>query len=207
MMYDNIIRNNYIIINDIIINNDSVVKEVCMPVSKSELLLHPIRLRIMTAIANTQMTASDLAEALSDVPQATLYRHINALVEGGLLLVVAENPVRGTVERVYASPSPPSLNAEDLREMTKQDYEKVFSLYVSLLMGDVHNYLSKKPDTGDLNILADGVTLSKGVLFLSDEEYEGMNKRILELMITASENKPAPERRRRMFTYLFVPQE
>lgn len=176
-----------------------------MTLSKSDLLLHPIRLRIMTAIVNQRMTASDLAKILPDIPQATLYRHINALVEGGMLLIVAENPVRGTVERVYGASAPPSLTAADLRGMNKQDYINLFSQYLSFLMADAQRYLASKPDKGELDILADGVTLSKAQFLLSDDEFSEMNKKIIELMIAASKNQPADNRRRRIFTYLFLP--
>lgn len=63
--------------------------------ARANLLLHPVRLRIVTAAAGRELTAADLAAALPDVPQATLYRHLKRLVDGGMLAVVAENPVRG----------------------------------------------------------------------------------------------------------------
>lgn len=178
-----------------------------MAISKTNLLLHPIRLRIMTTLPNQRMTASDLSKALPDVPLATLYRQINALVEGGLLQVVDEKPVRGTVERIYSVSSPPSLTSEDLRSMTRRDYENAFSLFLSVLMGDVQRYLKDKPEKGEIDILADGVTLSKAQLLLSDEEFTEMNADIVNLLMSAAKNLPAPNRRRRVFTYLFLPVE
>ena len=50
----------------------------------SELVLHPLRMGIIMAIAGRQMTTQQLAAVLGDVPQATLYRHINRLSEGGV---------------------------------------------------------------------------------------------------------------------------
>jgi DNA-binding transcriptional ArsR family regulator len=64
-----------------------------------DLLLHPVRLRIVQALVKQPMTASGLKEVLGDVAQATLYRHIKALENGGMLDIVAERQVRGTVER------------------------------------------------------------------------------------------------------------
>ena len=47
------------------------------------------------------MTPLRLKAVLGDVPQATLYRHVNQLHDGGLLEIVGEQPVRGGVERTY----------------------------------------------------------------------------------------------------------
>ncbi|MGH8128402.1 MAG: helix-turn-helix domain-containing protein, partial [Gammaproteobacteria bacterium] len=67
-----------------------------------DVLLHPIRLRIVRAfLGDAKLTARDLAERLGDVPQATLYRHLNRLAEAGVLTVTSESPVRGAMERTY----------------------------------------------------------------------------------------------------------
>lgn len=177
-----------------------------MPSPKADLLLHPIRLQIVTAISTQQMTARELAEAVPDVPQTTLYRHINALVEGGLLKVVSKTQIRGTVERTYAVAALPSLKPEDLQGMTKQDYQQAFLVYLSTLMSAARRYLDSKGEDEVFDPLADGLDLSLGTLHLSDAEFQTMNKRILDVILSASGNQPAPDRKRRMFTYLFIPQ-
>lgn len=177
-----------------------------MPSPKADLLLHPIRLQIITAISTQQMTAKELAGVVPDVPQTTLYRHINALVEGGLLKVVSETQIRGTVERTYALAVLPSLKPEDLQGMTKQDYQQAFLVYLSTLMSAAQRYLDSKSDEDPFNPLADGLDLSLGTLYLSDSEFQAMNKRILEIIMSASSNQPTPARKARIFTYLFIPQ-
>jgi len=176
-----------------------------MPSSKANLLLHPVRLQIVTAISNQQMSAKELARVITDVPQTTLYRHINALVEGGLLKVVSETQIRGTVERTYAVAAPPSLKPEDLRGMTKQDYQQAFLVYLSTLMGAARRYLDSRAEGEAFDPLADGLDLSLGTLQLSDEEFRALNGRILELVMSAAGNPPGPGRRPRTFTYLFIP--
>ena len=178
-----------------------------MPSAKAGLLLHPLRLQIVTAMASRRMTAKDLADALPGVPQTTLYRHINALVEGGILQVAEETPIRGTVERTYVLAGPPSLKPEDLHGMTKQEYEEAFTIYLSTLMSVAQRYLKNKGEGETFNPLDDGVELSLGELHLSDEEFETMNRKILELLMAAAGNPPAPHRKKRTFTYLFIPLE
>jgi len=176
-----------------------------MPGAKADLILHPIRMQIIAAISTYRATAKELGEAMPEVPQTTLYRHINALVEGGILKIVEENPIRGTVERVYALAAPPTLAPEDLQGMTKQDYEQVFTMILTTLMSDARRYLASKPDSGEIDLLADGVEFSKIQLNLSDEEYKAMNRQIVDMMMAAANNEPSPKRRRRVFSYLFIP--
>ena len=65
----------------------------------ADLLLHPVRMRVILALANRVLTTQQLADSLPDVPQTTLYRHINVLLDGGIVKVIRESKVRGTVER------------------------------------------------------------------------------------------------------------
>src|SRR5580693_5088430 len=68
----------------------------------ADLLLHPVRLRILQAfLGDRALTTSQLSAELSDVPAASLYRHVARLVDGGALQVVAERRIRGAVERTY----------------------------------------------------------------------------------------------------------
>ena len=42
--------------------------------SKAEMIVHPIRLRIIEALHGRELTSRQIADSLDDVPQATLYR-------------------------------------------------------------------------------------------------------------------------------------
>jgi predicted transcriptional regulator len=176
-----------------------------MPSSKADLFLHPIRLRIITAISTHRMTTKDLAKAIPDVPLTTLYRNINALADGGIIQVVEENQIRGTVERVYALTGPPSLTEDDLRGMSKADCEQAFTTYLSTLMSDTRRYLDGKPDGEEIHLIQDGVVVSKIELFLSKEENQAVNEQFQKIMLDAAQNEPAPNRRRHVLTYVVIP--
>lgn len=174
---------------------------------KADLFLHPIRLRIITAISTHKMTVKEIAKALSDVPLTTLYRNINALVDGGIIQIVKENQIRGTVERVYALSSIPSLTSEDLRGMSKTDCVQAFTIYSSTLMSDVLRYLDSKPDGEEIHLIQDGVVVSKIELFLSEEENRSLNERIQQIMMDAGKNEASPNRKRHAFSYIVIPVE
>jgi DNA-binding transcriptional ArsR family regulator len=64
-------------------------------VTSADLLLHPVRLRILRAfLGDRALTTTELRTELPDVPPASLYRHVARLADGGVLSVVAERRVR-----------------------------------------------------------------------------------------------------------------
>src|SRR5579864_5927159 len=67
--------------------------------TRADLILHPVRLRIILAFARgRRLTPQQVAALLADVPQATLYRQIERLFQGGVLAIAAEKRVRAAVD-------------------------------------------------------------------------------------------------------------
>src|SRR5690348_17278201 len=106
-------------------------------IKKTDIVLHPVRMRILQNLATRNLTPLQLAEELVNVPQATLYRHLNKLVEAGVLLVVEERPVRGTVEKVYG------LNLEALRSdgqaLLNGSREEMLELFTHFVLARIHD--------------------------------------------------------------------
>jgi len=174
-----------------------------MTISKADLLLHPVRMRVIVEISGGRRTASQLSQALPDIPPATLYRHLKALTEGGVLRVVAENPVRGTVERVYAL-AEASLKAEDLGSYSREEMLQRFTLVISSFLADFQRYLdAQQSDHPD--VLGDGLEFSKLALELTDDELAALNRAVWAVIEPLTRNQPAPERRRRLVSYLVLP--
>jgi DNA-binding transcriptional ArsR family regulator len=172
-----------------------------------ELLLHPIRLRIVQALAGTTLTAQQLKDVLGDVAQATLYRHIKQLVDGGMLEVVGERPVRGTVERTYGLVvSAVALSEEDLESATVDDHFRYFATFVGTLLSDFGAYLADSGPQGP-QLQADGVGYRQVRLWLSDDELDDMVTSLREVMERHVGNEPSPDRRRRSLTTVIVPDD
>ncbi|MFW5748362.1 MAG: helix-turn-helix domain-containing protein [Chloroflexota bacterium] len=175
-----------------------------MMTPQADLILHPVRLRIVMAVVGRELTVRQIAEALPDVAQATLYRHINALAESGVLDVVAETPVRGTVEKTYAltNLSRIYLTADDICDASKDDHLRYFTAFVSSLLGAFSSYLQSR-ETIDPE--ADGVGYRIHSLYLSDEELAEFSMQFGELMRPFAENDPTADRKRRLFSTIFIP--
>lgn len=173
--------------------------------SKPDLILHPIRLRIILALARGRpLTAQELGAALLDVPQATLYRHLNRLHRAGVLSVVEERPVRGAVERVYALREESVDLSPDLANASREDHMRYFTTFVASLLGEFARYLHRdQRDTIDL--AADGVGYRQVALYLSDEELVRMAAALNAALLPLLTNAPAPGRRRRILTTILMP--
>jgi DNA-binding transcriptional ArsR family regulator len=169
---------------------------------KEDLLLHPVRLRIILATAGRQVTAQQLAAELPDVPQATLYRNINTLAAAGILNVVEERRVRNTLEKTYALPDKDLLlTREDLENAEPEDYVRLFTQYVGLQLGYYVRYIQQ----GDVDFARDNVVFHMFPVYLSKEERQELARAINALLLPYAQNEPTPERQRSIIGLLSLP--
>lgn len=168
-----------------------------------DLVLHPVRMRIVMTLAGREMTAQQLAEALGDVPPATLYRHLKRLTEANVLTMVAERRVRGTLEKVYTlSRQGAFVDPQEFAALSREDHLRYFTSFVASLLDDFSRYVHKEEP---LNLIADGVGYQKFPLELSDEEFMEVAKGINAAIVPHLNNPPAPGRKRRIFATIVVP--
>ena len=68
-----------------------------------ECITNPVKCKLLLEIhSKGKATAKQLADIYTDIPQATLYRHLKKMLSDGILQVVEETQVRGTVEKTYS---------------------------------------------------------------------------------------------------------
>jgi DNA-binding transcriptional ArsR family regulator len=185
---------------------DNIAKELL------DLTLHPVRMRILMLLSGSPgLTPQQMADQMRDVPQATLYRHINRLFQGRLLSIVEERPVRGTLEKVYAlntasNRQPPSaeevLNA--VNQLSKEDHLRYFTAFMLTVLDDFSRYLNHRED-GKLDLAADGVGYHKLTLFLSDEEFAAFSAALNQALAPFLQMENAYGRKKRMFSTIMMP--
>jgi DNA-binding transcriptional ArsR family regulator len=168
-----------------------------------DLLLHPVRLRVVKAfLGDRTLTARQLSAELPDVPPATLYRHVGKLADAGVLRVTAERRVRGTVERTYGLDLlSTQVQPDALAAMTADDHARAFVAYVAGMLGDFDRYLADGPrDLG-----ADGAGYRVAALWLTDEEFAAYRREVGQVTAPLLANGPGPGRRRRMLYTVTLP--
>lgn len=171
--------------------------------ASADLLLHPVRLRIVQAfLGDRALTTSQLAAEMSDVPPGSLYRHVARLVEAGVLAVVAERRVRGAVERTYVLRlSTAQLGPAEAAAMTPDDHRQAFMAFVAGLLGDFDRYLAR----GHPDLMRHGVGYRMAGLWLTDAELAEFVRDLVVVIQPRLANPPAPGRHRRVVAGVALP--
>lgn len=100
----------------------------------ADVVMHPVRLRIIQQVGTREITTASLRSALPDIAQATLYRHIAALVDADVLTVVEERRVRGAVERTFAlGERMAHVDHDELLEMGSRELQQAFLTFLAHL--------------------------------------------------------------------------
>lgn len=170
-----------------------------------DLLLHPVRLRIVHAMSGGRArTTSDLCARLPDVPKTSVYRHVALLAEGGVLEVVAEHRVHGAVERHYRlRPDRPEIDSEAAATMSLDDHRRGFTATMAALLAEFNAYL----DQPGADPIADSVGYRQGILWLTETELAELIKDVRQAVARHAGNGPAPGRTPRLHTMISFPVE
>lgn len=170
----------------------------------ADLLLHPVRLRIIQVLVNQPMTAGEIKNVLGNVAQATLYRHVKQLENGGLIEVVDERRVRGSVERTYrVVEQAVSLGEDELGEAGADDHFRYFATFVATLLTDYASYLGRD----SINLVADRVGYRQVPLWLTDDEFDELAAELRTSVQTRLDQGPGTGRRRRLITTIVMPDD
>lgn len=170
--------------------------------TRSDLLLHPIRLRIVMAMSGNELTTAQLRELLPDVPPATLYRQVATLHDAGILEVVGERRVRGGVERTYCLVEGAAhIGPEDAKAMTREEHLAGFVTFVGTLVAAMGRYLD------DPTALPgeDAMGYRQVPLWLTDDELEALVGEVGAVLERYTANEPTAERSRTTLSSILIP--
>ncbi|GAA1313995.1 helix-turn-helix domain-containing protein [Saccharothrix xinjiangensis] len=168
-----------------------------------ELLLHPVRLRVVWAMSGDRArTTSELCAALPDIPKTSVYRHVGLLAEAGLLEVVDEQRVRGAVERHYRLRRERAVvDPEVGASMTLEDHRHGFAAAVAALLAEFNAYL----DRPGADPVADSVGYRQGTLWLTPDELAEVVAEVMGVFRARAGHGPAPGRRPYLVSPVFFP--
>jgi len=170
-----------------------------------DLLLHPVRLRIVHAMSGGRTrTTSDLCARLPDVPKTTVYRHVGLLADAGVLDVVDERRVHGAVERHYQLRRERTMiDADAAASMSLDDHRHGFLAAMAALLAEFNAYL----DRDGADPLADSVGYRQGVLWLSPDELAEMIDTVRDVLASRADNEPGSSRRPHLLSMILFPTE
>jgi DNA-binding transcriptional ArsR family regulator len=170
-----------------------------------DLLLHPVRLRIVHALSGGRtLTTTELSGRLPEVSKVTVYRQVALLAEGGFLEVAGEQRVRGAVERRYRlRQDRPVVDGDAAAVMSLEDHRRGFAAAMAVLIAEFNAYL----DRDGADPAADSVSYRQGTLWLSPDELAEMLSEMLEALQDRVASKPAPGRAPYLLSAILFPTE
>ena len=174
-----------------------------MSATNADILLHPIRLRIVLALgAERALTTAAIAERLPDIAHATLYRHVAVLAEAGVLEVVDERRVRGGVERTYALVAEAAqLGAADVADMEPEELLRGFVVFAGTLIEAFGRYVADPQARPEQDLLS----YRQAALWLDEDERATLVERLTAAIGPALGNGPAEGRQRVLLSTVLVP--
>lgn len=171
--------------------------------ASADLLLHPVRLRIVkTFLDGRALTTGQVAAELDDVPAGTVYRHMARLATAGVLQVVSERRVRGAVERTYCLQfAAARIDPREVAAMTAEEHGQAFMAYVAGMLADADRYLAgPHPDP-----IRDGADYRAGAMWLTDAEFATFVRDLATVVQPRIAHGPGNGRRRRLLYGVVLP--
>ena len=160
----------------------------------AEVVMNPVRQRIFQYfLLHETGTVKGLKKALSDVPNASLYRHIKILVDHSILMVMGENRIRGTVESVYQL-NKNALAAEDERGNAVQ--MSLLGICASFARYFARDNVDPKKDM---------LLLTNCTLLLTDEEFSSFLSEINEIALKYMKAEVTESSKTRQITLISAP--
>ncbi len=144
-----------------------------MAMNKAELIMHPIRIRIIRALLLEPKTTQELAEQLPDVPKSSLYRHLKLLSEGELIGIAETNIVQGIQEKVYELVQMPRLSRAEMVEITADEHLRYFTTFMAILLQGFADYLETDPD-----FRSDMVGYNEVEVWASEEQFNDFTRKL-----------------------------
>jgi len=150
--------------------------------NKVEVLMHPVRMKILQALMHTTedgLSTLEMISVIKDVPQATLYRHIQILVDENVIKIVKERKVRSITEKFYAlNEGAAKIDAEEWSKLTKKQKLNYISYYQLALLSQYQNYLNLFEE----DYVDDSATFSLLDLSLTKDQFNNFQHDLNDLL-------------------------
>lgn len=169
-----------------------------------ECVSNAVKCRLLVEILKSgEATAKSLAETCGDIPQTTLYRNLKRMTEDGVLRIVNETQIRGTVEKTYAA----AFDLNDANALIGENagkmYMQMFWQYIMTFAKQFQAYC----ETPGIDIQKDKSGFSLSHVYLTDDELENAAAAISKIVSPLQRNRPAPDRKLRTIGVMISPEQ
>jgi len=158
---------------------------------KVDLILHPIRLQILSTLSGRNLSTQEIAEKLYTIPISTLYRQMRVLLKGNLIQVVETRLIKGTQEKVFSLSTTIHLDENEMRASSKEQQLYYFLNFILSTLDGFSRYINQP---GERDIAADFVGYTVQYFHANKQELiefgDGLNK----IMTPLAQNAPGEGR-------------
>lgn len=151
--------------------------------NKVEVLMHPVRMKICQVLMRNKengLTPLEMVKIIENVPQATLYRHLQTMVDSGIVHVIKEKKVKSVSEKYYAiNEEDAKIEGSEWKRLSNKEKLNYISYYQLSLMTQYQSYLKKLDEQ---NSQEDNATFSVVELKLDEEHFIKFQNELNELM-------------------------
>lgn len=173
--------------------------------TKAALILHPVRFRIVNELTRQALTPRQISALLPDIARPSLYRHLQTLLDAGVLEIVGEKQVNGATERTYrVIRDAARLSEGDVRGMSREENTQTFSGYAAMLIDTFSRYMQTVPLE---NLGRDGMGYTHLVTYLSPEELMQLQQELQTIVARLTQQSPEPDRKRFTLALISIPDE
>jgi DNA-binding transcriptional ArsR family regulator len=152
-------------------------------------LAHPLRVSILTALANRVASPSQLAEEL-EVPLPNLSYHIRMLVQLDLLKLVKTRPRRGAIEHYYKAKGPVAVSDKAWGEVPTLVKEAL----IAAQLRQTGEHVDAAAANGGFD--DNSAVLARSTLKLDKTAWSELSKKVQELYAYADKLQTESEKRR-----------
>jgi DNA-binding transcriptional ArsR family regulator len=143
---------------------------------QAKLLTDPFKLKLLERFAGEPATTKQIADRMGE-KAPRLYRHVDALVDEGLLTLVEEKPKRGTIERYYTTVADRFEVDPDLFSTSSEVRDDALEIIRSVLRDTESDLVRYFERHRDVRIEADNLPMVMKFAFRgTPQEVEGMRK-------------------------------
>lgn len=157
--------------------------------TKLELIMHPIRFRIMQVLSSRQLSEADIAHHLTDIPASLVARHVAMLLEAGTLTQLPDG-------RYGIAAGGDTFDADDISEITPEQYTAYFGVFANGLIQNFAGYVKATGGGTDSEMYFDEY------FYMSDDEYGEFINDVLALFAKTQNTQPERGKKRRKFAVI-----
>lgn len=173
---------------------------------RADLILHPVRFRILETLLGESLTTQAIADRLPDVPKSTIYRHVKQLLESEIIAVDETHQVRGALEKTYRLDQSIRLGVEEMADMTPEEHIAYFRTYAMTLIQGFSSFVNAAAIDGKIDMVPHRAGYSEAFVFATtaelDEAFATINKSLMEL----AKNSPGQGRHKHKIAIITHPE-